>query len=108
MSDGDTPAEHESYVEEQGLTQFDYAISEVVGRSYGVSKLPYAVLIDDRGVIASLGIVNSREHLESLFEADRLGVASIQDYLNPEQSNTGDEALYQDAAKRETERERNG
>ena len=108
MSDGDTPAEHESYVEEQGLTQFDYAISEVVGRSYGVSKLPYAVLIDDRGVIASSGIVNSREHLESLFEADRLGVASIQDYLNPEQSNTGDEALYQDAAKRETERERNG
>jgi len=95
MSDGDTPAEHEAYVQEQDLSQFDYAISEVVGRSYGVSKLPYAVLIDDRGVIASLGIVNSREHLESLFEADRLGVASIQDYLNPEPD---DNALYHNAA----------
>ncbi len=98
MSDGDTPAEHETYVQEQELTQFDYAISEVVGRSYGVSKLPYAVLIDDRGVISSLGIVNSREHLESLFEADRLGVASIQDYLNPEQAEGEQGALYHNAA----------
>ena len=97
MSDGDTPAEHATYVEEQKLSQFDYALSEVVGRSYGVSKLPYGVLIDDRGVIASLGIVNSREHLESLFEADRLGVASIQDYLNPEEAEQGED-LYHNAA----------
>ena len=95
MSDGDTPEAHTAYVAEQNLEQFDYAISEVVGRSYGVGKLPYGVLIDERGVIASLGIVNSREHLESLFEADRLGVASIQDYLNPE---PGDDALYHNAA----------
>ena len=95
MSDGDTPEEHAAYVEAQNLGQFDYAISEVVGRSYGVGKLPYAVLIDERGVISSLGIVNSREHLESLFEADRLGVASIQDYLNAED---GDQALYHNAA----------
>jgi hypothetical protein len=26
-------------------------------------------------------LVNTREHLESLFEAERHGVASIQDYL---------------------------
>jgi methylamine dehydrogenase accessory protein MauD len=95
MSDGDTPEAHAAYVQAQNLEQFDYAISEVVGRSYGVGKLPYAVLIDERGVIASLGIVNSREHLESLFEANRLGVASIQDYLNPEPE--GD-ALYHNAA----------
>ncbi|MEE2783945.1 MAG: redoxin domain-containing protein [Pseudomonadota bacterium] len=83
MSDGEDIAEHESFVTEESLELFDYVISEVVGRSYGVGKLPYGVLIDDRGVIASLGIVNSREHLESLFEAKALGVASIQEYLNP-------------------------
>ena len=66
----------------KSLELFDYVISEVVGRSYGVGKLPYGVLIDDRGIVASLGIVNSREHLESLFEAKALGVASIQEYLN--------------------------
>ena len=95
MSDGDTPEEHAAYVQAQNLEQFDYALSEVVGRSYGVSKLPYAVLIDASGKITSLGIVNSREHLESLFEADRLGVASIQDYLNPDAEAEG---LYHNAA----------
>jgi methylamine dehydrogenase accessory protein MauD len=46
-----------------------------------VSRLPYAVLIDADGVLRARGIINSREHLESLFEAQRLGVASLQDYL---------------------------
>ena len=96
VSDGDTEQEHRDYVKAQTLQQFPYAISEVVGRSYGVGKLPYAVLVDNRGVIASLGIVNSREHLESLFEAQRLGVASIQDYLNAESS---DDSLTYNAAK---------
>ena len=82
VSDGETEQVHKDYVAAEKLEQFDYTISEAVGRSFGVGKLPYAVLIDGRGVIASLGIVNSREHLESLFEAERLGVASIQDYLN--------------------------
>ena len=88
LSDGETPEEHASYVAEQGLGQFDYALSEIAGRAYGVGKLPYAVLIDKGGIVRSLGIVNSREHLESLFEAERLGVASIQDYLEtPEDGN---------------------
>lgn len=95
MSDGATPEEHAEYIDAEGLQQFDYAISEIVGRSYGVSKLPYGVLIDDRGVIASLGIVNSREHLESLFEAERLGVSSIQEYLD-QQNKDGE--LHYDAA----------
>jgi len=99
MSDGGDEAEHQAYVAEHGIGQFDYALSEVVGRSYGVGKLPYAVLIGTNGVIASLGIVNSREHLESLFEAERLGVSSIQDYLNPPEASAEGEALYHDAAK---------
>ena len=82
LSDGSTRQAHEAYVTAQKLQHFDYALSEVVGRRYGVSKLPYAALIDAQGRIASLGIVNSREHLESLFEAQRLGIASIQDYLS--------------------------
>ena len=82
VSDGGERQEHEDYIVANGLQRFDYALSEIVGRSFGVGKLPYAVLIDDRGVVASLGIVNSREHLESLFEAERMGVASIQEYLD--------------------------
>ena len=40
-----------------------------------------AVLIDPAGVIRSKGIVNSREHLESLLVAQETGYASMQDYL---------------------------
>ncbi len=84
VSDGGDVSEHRQFVADEKLEQFDYGLSEVVGRSFGVGKLPYGVLIDKHGVIASLGIVNSREHLESLFEAERLGIASIQDYLQQE------------------------
>ena len=89
VSDGGEEHAHRAYIDSNGLQRFDYALSEVVGRSFGVGKLPYAVLIDERGVVASLGIVNSREHLESLFEAQRLGVASIQDYLGRSQDGGG-------------------
>ncbi|MCJ2185090.1 methylamine dehydrogenase [Novosphingobium sp. 1949] len=68
-------------VREQGLAHVPTVLSEALGRAFGVSKLPYAVLLDENGTLASLGLVNSREHLESLFEAKERGVASIQDFL---------------------------
>lgn len=80
-SDGSDLEEHKNYVEKHQLEAFPYVVSELLGTSYGIGKLPYAVLIRADAVITSLGIVNSREHLESLFEAQALGVASIQDYL---------------------------
>ena len=55
--------------------------AEPLGRAFGVAKLPYAVLIDGEGKVASLGLVNTREHLESLFEAKEHGVASLQEFL---------------------------
>ena len=79
-SDGETN-DHKGYITEHKLESFTYISSEILGRSYGVSKLPYAVLIDEQGKIASMGIINSREHLESLFESKERGIASIQDYV---------------------------
>ena len=79
-SDGENN-DHKGYINEHKLESFTYISSEILGRSYGVSKLPYAVLIDEQGKIASMGIINSREHLESLFESKESGVASIQDYV---------------------------
>jgi methylamine dehydrogenase accessory protein MauD len=82
-SDGDTAKEHEAYVTSNKLDGFFCVLSELLARSYGVAKLPYAVLITPVGTIGSMETVNSREHLESLFEAEALGIASLQDYLNP-------------------------
>ena len=79
-SDGDF-VEQSAFVREQGLEMFPFVLSAPLGISFQVSRLPYAVLIDEQGVLRARGLINSREHLESLFEAKRLGVASIQDYL---------------------------
>lgn len=79
-SDGKSQ-DHQGYITQQGLDQFPYVVSELLGKTYGVAKLPYAVVIDEAGNVASLGIVNSREHLDSLFEAKEHKVASIQDYM---------------------------
>ncbi len=79
-SDGEHAA-HNVFVQDQGLNAFPYIVSELLGKAFGVAKLPYAVLIDEEGKIASLGIVNSREHLESLFESKERGVLSLQAYL---------------------------
>ena len=80
VSDGEEQ-DHRGYVSRKDIA-LPYVVSELVGKSYGVSKLPYAVLIDENQRVASMGIVNSREHLDSLFEAKERNVASIQEYMN--------------------------
>ena len=79
-SDG-APEEHQAFVREHGLADADYVLSQELGMRFEVSKLPFAVLIDAAGVVRAKGIVNTREHLESLFEADRLEVGSLQQYI---------------------------
>lgn len=79
--DGDAAA-YQQMIAQHGLDGVPLVLSEALGRSFGVSKLPYAVLLDEAGRVASLGLVNSREHLESLFEAKERGVASIQEFLS--------------------------
>jgi methylamine dehydrogenase accessory protein MauD len=82
-SDG-TPEEHDDFVREKELNPADYVLSESLGLLFEVSKLPYAVLIDGDGVVRAKGIVNTREHVESLFEAERLEVGSLQQYIERE------------------------
>jgi methylamine dehydrogenase accessory protein MauD len=79
-SDGELQ-EHRDFIEQHNLSGDIYVSSEILGKQYAVSKLPYAVLIDDKGLIASLGLVNSREHFESLFESMERGIPSLQAYM---------------------------
>ena len=81
-SDGGTRTEHEAYVKERQIEAFPYVISQELGVAFRVGKLPYAALLDEKGVLVAKGLVNSREHLESLFEAKRLGVASVNEYMS--------------------------
>jgi methylamine dehydrogenase accessory protein MauD len=79
-SDGD-PESQRAFVLSNRLGSFPYVVSAPLGVSYQVSRLPFAALIDAQGILRARGIINTREHLESLFEAKRLGLASIQDYF---------------------------
>ncbi|WYX24570.1 methylamine dehydrogenase accessory protein MauD [Achromobacter xylosoxidans] len=79
-SDGEMP-EHLAFYRQAGLERFPYLLSTELGMKFQISKLPYAVLIDESGVIRAKGLINSREQLESLFTAKELGVASVQEFL---------------------------
>jgi methylamine dehydrogenase accessory protein MauD len=79
-SDGE-PGAHREFVRSHGLTDFPYVVSAALGMTYQVSRLPFAALLDAAGKLRARGLVNSREHLESLFEAQKLGVASLQEYF---------------------------
>jgi methylamine dehydrogenase accessory protein MauD len=62
------------------LDAVPYVLSQELGRTWQIGKLPYAVLLDESGTVCAKGLVNTREHLESLFEAREQGVPSIQAY----------------------------
>lgn len=73
--------EHEAFVAAERLEEFPYVLSEALGLGYGAGRLPHAVLLDPAGTVRATGLVNSREHLDSLFEARDRGVASLQEFL---------------------------
>jgi methylamine dehydrogenase accessory protein MauD len=83
-SDGDEN-EHRAWLKQQKLESWPYVLSPQLGMTLQVAKLPFAALIDEHGVLCARGLVNSREHIESLFEAKEQGVASIQEYLKVKQ-----------------------
>lgn len=83
-SDGDSADErrqHQELLHAYQLEHSRYVVSRALGLAFMVDKLPFAALIDKAGVLRARGLVNSREHLESLFEAHERGVASLQEYL---------------------------
>jgi methylamine dehydrogenase accessory protein MauD len=81
VGDGDT-AEHRKMATRFGIPYERFINSTEVGRAFQVGKLPYAVLISELGIIVAHGLVNTREHLESLVVAHETGLHTLQQYLN--------------------------
>ncbi len=79
-SDGDRAAQ-DKFRASSKLDIFPYLLSTELGLAFKVSRLPYAVLLDEHGRVRAKGLVNSREQIESLFNAKELGVATVQEYL---------------------------
>jgi methylamine dehydrogenase accessory protein MauD len=85
-SDGDNRVQHLAYSKDLGLGKYPYVLSQPLGVTYQVSKLPFALLIGADGTLHSKGLVNTREHLESLIEAMDSGIATLQEYVSREAS----------------------
>ncbi|MEX2517375.1 MAG: methylamine dehydrogenase accessory protein MauD [Gammaproteobacteria bacterium] len=80
VSDGPRE-EHEEYLRTHELGDIPYVVSANVGIQFQVGRVPYAILLSSDGKILSKGLVNTREHLESLVEAKLTGIPTIQEYL---------------------------
>ena len=80
-SDGELGAQRH-YYRSAKLETFPYVVSSALGMAFKVSRLPYAVLLDETGTVRSKGLINSREQIESLFNAKDLGVGTVQEYLS--------------------------
>jgi len=80
-SDGDNLEQHQRYAKDLSLDDYPYVLSEALGRAFEVSKLPFAVLIDADGILRGKGLVNTREHMESLIESMDSGVETVQEYI---------------------------
>jgi len=79
---GDAPAdEQQQMIKRFELQQFPFINEREVGVTFQVGKLPYAVLINGEAKVVAKGLVNSREHLESLVVSHETGFPSIQSYL---------------------------
>lgn len=65
----------------QVLDGYPFVNDSQLGQLFAVDKLPHAVLIGADGRLIARGLVNSREHLESMIAVEELGVASVQEYL---------------------------
>ena len=102
-SDGDKAEQHVAYARDLDIENYGYVLSQALGLRYQVSKLPFAVLIGADGTLQSKGLVNTREHLESLLEAMDSGIATLQEYvglLDSEQDDsTQDNPEFENALK---------
>jgi len=82
----DDPDEQRAMIARLEMGSLPFVNSSIVGRSFHVDRLPHAALIGADGILLSKGLVNSREHLESLVTAHEMGVVSVQDYLKNSKS----------------------
>jgi len=70
---------HQEFRARHALTKLPYIVSAEVGQRMNITTVPYALLLDQEGMLRSKGIVNSLSHLESLLNVIDSGYASVQE-----------------------------
>lgn len=73
---------HGDVASRYGVAAEDYTVSEALGMTIGIGRVPQAVLLDDSGRVQARGLINTREHLESLLNARDSQMPTLQSYLS--------------------------
>lgn len=95
IGDGDA-GQHRRMADKHGIAHDRFINGPDIGRAFHVGKLPFAALLSEGGRVLALGLVNSREHLESLVNAHESGFRSVQDYLRAQGPGPGGDTASQD------------
>lgn len=63
---GGTDDDNRGFVERHGLAAVPFVIAPGAATEYGIAGTPFAILVDEDGVVEAKGVANHLEHLESL------------------------------------------
>jgi methylamine dehydrogenase accessory protein MauD len=81
IGDDDVPTQR-AMIAKFDMASYPFVNGSETGMAFHVEKLPHAVLLGADGTVLAKGLVNSREHLESLIVSHEMGVESVQDYIS--------------------------
>lgn len=62
-------------------TNIPFIVSDDLALQYRVTLAPYGIVINQSGIVRAKGLINSRFDIESLLNAEEVGVPNIQQYL---------------------------
>ncbi|MGG6429038.1 methylamine utilization protein MauD [Acetobacter ghanensis] len=82
LAGDDNPVAQAHFAQQIGTPPALFVNDPALGRALEVDKLPAAFLLDQQGVLIARGLVNNREHLESLLNAWESGFDTVQAYIN--------------------------
>lgn len=76
------------YAAQHGISHLPFVLSKSLNQQFGIWSAPYAVVVDKNGVVRAKGVVNGREHLDSLLSAVDLGQPTLQSFAQARATRT--------------------
>jgi methylamine dehydrogenase accessory protein MauD len=72
---------NQRFIRENRLSEIRYISSKDVSKAYKVGGTPYAVVLDQRGIVQGKGLVNTPEQIESLLNALELAYPMLDEFM---------------------------
>jgi methylamine dehydrogenase accessory protein MauD len=87
--------QNRQFVIQFALEDIPYVLSPDLGMAFKVLSPPYGLLIDRSGVVKTKGLVNNREHLESLLNAAELNLPTMESYVAQQMGDPSLDPLFE-------------